>query len=735
MSTTDAAEPATQLTHPPVATRREHTRTHHGDTVNDPYEWLRDGKDPEVVAHLEAENAWTEQQTADQEPLRTEVFDSILARTKQTDVSVPTYTIHGDPGGTDGAAAYWYYTRTVEGSEYPIQCRTDATDPDDPPDPEGDIPGEQVLLDGNAEAEGHEFFSLGTFDVSPDGRLLAYSVDTTGGERFTLRFKDLTTGEPLPDEIDDTAYSSAWAGNDHLLYTRADDAWRPWTVRAHRLGTSPDDDHEVFNEPDERFWVGIGLSRDERWVMIGSGSKLSSEWRLLPADDPTGTPRVVCPRRDDVEYDIEVAGDRLLVLHNDDAVDYMVSEAPLDATGPDDWRPVLPHVPGVRITDVDAYRDHVVVQLRRDGLTGIHIIPRDGNGDLLPGRDLEFGEDLYTVGSMGSANWVTDRIRIAFTSMVTPFTVSDVDLATSRLTELKRTQVLPHPERGPYDPAAYEQTRTWATAPDGTRVPISIVAPAGLPRDGSAPLVLYGYGSYEHSIDPFFSIPRLSYLDQGCAYAIAHIRGGGELGRRWYDEGKMLSKRNTFTDFVACAEHLVAEGWTSADRLGAIGGSAGGLLVGAVANLAPEQFRAIHAAVPFVDALTTILDPELPLTVTEWEEWGNPLADPEVYAYMKGYTPYENVTDHPYPAILATTSLNDTRVFFTEPAKWIARLREVVDQPADRPILLKTEMVAGHGGVSGRYQRWHDIAFETAWMIDQITDKGTIAPPREDGTP
>ncbi len=707
----------------PVAKQVEHLRTHHGDTVNDPYAWLRDGKDPEVIAHLEAENAWTAAQTAHQAGLRGEIVESILARTQQTDTSVPSYVTHARTDGS-GDEQWWYYTRTVEGSEYPIHCRAAATDPDTPPDPEaGPVPGEVVLLDQNREAEGHEFFSVGCFDVSPDGWLLAYSVDTTGAERFTVRFKDLSTGQLLPDEIPDTAYGSAWAGRSHFFYTRADEAWRPYVVLAHALGTPTDQDRTVLTEPDERFWIGVGLSADERWLLLGSGSKLTAEWSLLSVDDPTGDPRVVAPRREGVDYQVEAAGDRLLVLHNDDALDYTLAEAPLTATDHTQWRPVLPHRPGVRLVDVDAYRDHVVVELRRNGLTGIHIIPRDANGDLLPGRDLAFDEELYTVDSSGSQNWVTDRIRIVFTSMITPFTVHDVDLATGALTQLKQTPVLPHPVHGHYDPADWVQTRTWARSPDGTLVPISLVAPADVPRDGSAPLVLYGYGSYEVSIDPYFSIPRLSYLDHGCVYAIAHIRGGGEMGRQWYDDGKMLVKQNSFTDFIACAEHLVAEGWTSPDRLAAVGASAGGLLMGAVANQAPDLFRAIQAGVPFVDALNTILDPDLPLTVTEWEEWGNPLEDREVYAAMKAYTPYENVATRPYPAILATTSLNDTRVFFTEPAKWVARIRELVPADPQRPVLLKTEMAAGHGGVSGRYQRWNDLAFEMAWVIDQITTR------------
>ncbi|MGD7787461.1 S9 family peptidase [Propionibacteriaceae bacterium Y1700] len=718
MTSTPGPHAAESLT-PPVADRRPIERTHHGDTVIDEYEWLRDKSDPDVIAHLEAENAFTEQQTAHLADLREDLYQSIAARTRQTDLSVPTYLSHGDPA--DGGVAYWYYSRTVEGQEYAIHCRVPATDPTTPPDPEGGLPGEQVLLDGNVEAEGHEFFSIGAFAVSPDGTRLAFSTDTDGGERYTLMIKDLTTGERLPDTIADTSYGVVWAGNDHLFFTRNDEAWRPYEVLRHRIGTEADNDERVLHEPDERFWVHLTDSRDERWILIATGSKTSAEWHILPTADPYATPRVIAPRRDDVDYNVEVAGDRLLILHNHDAVDFELAEAPLDATSPDQWRTVLPHRPGIRLIDVDAYAGHVVVSLRRDGLTAVHVIDRSGDGSLGEGRDVDFDEPLYTVSSGGNPEWEARTVRLSFSSLVTPDSVYDLDLDTGGLTLLKRTPVLDHPTHGAYDPTQLVQVREWVTAADGTQVPVSIVHRAGLQLDGSAPAVLYGYGSYELPTDPRFSISRLSYLDRGFVFAIAHVRGGGELGRTWYDDGKMLAKKNTFTDFVAVAEHLVERGWTSADRLGAMGGSAGGLLMGAVANLAPDRFAAIHAAVPFVDALTTILDPELPLTVTEWEEWGNPLEDPEVYAYMKSYTPYENVAEVAYPAILATTSLNDTRVFFTEPAKWVARLRATAQQPADRPILLKTEMVAGHGGVSGRYQGWREVAFEQAWLIDQLS--------------
>ena len=698
----------------PVADRRPTTRTHHGDDLVDPYEWLRDKEDPEVIAYLEAENAYTQARTAHLDELRGSIYDEIKARTQETDLSVPTYTEHR------GGSPFWYYVRTMEGADYPVYCRAPANaGPGTPPDVEGEIAGEEILLDANLEAEGEEFFSIGAFDTSPSGRLLAYATDLAGDERFTLRVKDLTTGDLLADEITDVAYGVAWAGEEHLFYTRADAAWRPYVVLRHRLGTDPGSDAEVLTEPDERFWVGVGASRDDEWLVFAAGSKLTSEYRLLATSDPEGEPRVVAPRRQGVEYDVEPAGDRLLIVHNDGAPDFELAQAPLDASSHEQCQPVLPHTAGVRVLGVAAYDGHAVVSLRRDGLTGVHVMPRTA-GDLQPGRDIAFDEPLFDVYAVGGPNYATATIRVGFESLVTPATVFDYTLDTGELVLRKQTPVLPGPDGRPYAPEDYVQERGWATATDGTRVPLSIVRRADVPLDGSAPALLYGYGSYEISIDPSFSIARLSLLDRGLVFAIAHVRGGGELGRAWYENGKTLTKRNTFTDFVAAADFLVDQGYTSPDRLAAAGGSAGGLLMGAVANLAPERFRAIHAAVPFVDALTTILDPDLPLTVIEWEEWGDPLHDPEVYAYMKSYAPYENVGPRDYPAILATTSLNDTRVFYVEPAKWVAALRGVARNGEDRPILLKTEMVAGHGGVSGRYKAWQEKAFEYAWILDQV---------------
>jgi oligopeptidase B len=695
----------------PVVTKHvEHVREHHGDRVVDPFEWLRDKDNPEVVAHLEAENAYAEARTSHLEPLRGRIFDEIKSRTQETDLSVPV-----------AYRGWWYYSRTFEGKQYAAQCRVRVVAGRERPQLEPGVSpeGEQVLLDGNAEAEGHEFFSLGAFDVSPDGRRIAYAVDVEGDERFALRVKDIETGEVIDEAVREIGYGAVWSlDGQHLFYTRVDESWRPHQVWRHEVGTAEQDDVLVLEEPDERFWIGIGSSRDDAWVIIQVGSKLTSEVLLLDAAVPLGQPRVVAPRRDGVEYDVEPAGDRLLVVHNANHPDFELAQAPLDAWGHEQWSSMAQPVAGERLLGVEAFSSHAVVSLRRDGLTALRVMPRDPSvvSGFGPAEDLVFDEPLYSVGTGNNPEYETSALQVVFESLVTPKTISDYDLVTGEYTLLKAQPVL-----GGYDPADYEQHREWATAADGTQVPISLVRRRDVTADGTAPGLIYGYGAYEICIDPYFSVARLSLLDRGFVYAIAHVRGGGEMGRQWYDSGKMEHKTNTFTDFVACAEHLVSSGWVAPDRLVAEGGSAGGLLMGAVANLAPGRFRAIHAAVPFVDALTTILDPSLPLTVSEWEEWGDPLHNADVYHYMKGYTPYENVAAVDYPAILATTSLNDTRVYFVEPAKWVARLREnVTSDPVQRPILFKIEMVAGHGGKSGRYDAWKQYAWELAFLMDQV---------------
>jgi oligopeptidase B len=713
-STTMTAAPPGRPGGPPVARRIPSERTHHGDTVVDEYAWLADATDPETLRYLEAENAYTAAMTAGQAGLRETIFAEIKGRTQETDLSVPVRK-----GG------WWYYSRTVEGQQYPVHCRRAAGSGEDAPPGTGDgapLPGEQILLDGNEVAGDSPFFSLGAFEVSPDGRLLAYSTDFAGDERFTLRVKDLVTGKTTTDEIPGTFYGCAWSADGSVLfYTTVDAAWRPYRVWRHRVGTPAAGDVVVIEEADQRFSVGVGLTRSQRYLAIAISSSLTSEVWLLDAATPQAAPRVVLPRRHGVEYSVDhQAGPdgtgRLLVLHNDGALNFELAQVPergRGATGPlavpADLTTVIAHRADTRLLAAAAFAGHVAVYFRRDGLTGLRILGPDGAE-----RDIAFPEPLYQVSPGPNPEYGTRQFRLNYTSLATPDTVYDADTRTGELTLRKRRPVLALPGAAGYDPADYEQRREWAVAPDGTRVPISLVCRNGTPQDGSAALLLYGYGSYEASIDPSFSIPRLSLLDRGFVFAIAHVRGGGEMGRHWYDDGKMLHKTNTFTDFVACAEHLVARGWTSPDRLIARGGSAGGLLMGAVANIAPQDFAGIVAQVPFVDALTSILDPSLPLTVPEWEEWGDPLHDPAVYAYMKGYTPYENIRDQAYPPILAVTSLHDTRVLFREPAKWIARLRATA---RGGPFLLKTEMAAGHGGRSGRYDAWHEEALILAWIL------------------
>jgi oligopeptidase B len=700
------------MTTPPIAAKIPLHRQHHNDVVIDNYEWLRDKENPAVIDHLTVENAYTDRRTGHLKLLQEQIFEEITGRTQETDLSVPVRQ-----------GLWWHYTRTVEGQEYGIHCRAPITDSDDwtPPNlpatatltsenaPIG-LPGEQILLDDNAEAAGHDFFSLGSFDVSDDGTLLLYAVDVEGDERYTIRVRTIETGLNLPDEIPDTSEGALFdPSGRYLFYTTVDDAWRPDTVWRHEVGSAASVDIQVFSEPDERFWVGVGLTRSRKYLVIEAGSSVTSETRLLDASDPTGPFEIVWPRVEGVEYDVEHAvldgTDRLLIVHNDHAINFeLVSVAADDPRG--EKRVLLAHNPDIRLEGVDAFRDFVVVEYRREGLTRVAVDCR-GDGDGL--TELQFDEPLFAVGTHGNPEWEQPTIRLGYTSFVTPSTVYDYAVATGELRQLKQQAVL-----GGYDPLVYEQRREWAIARDGTRIPISLVFRRDLVTAGEpAPTLLYGYGSYEQSIDPGFGIPRLSLLDRGMIFAIAHVRGGGELGRLWYDHGKTTHKRNTFTDFIDCAQHLIDAGYTTPQQLVAEGGSAGGLLVGAVANLAPELFAGILAVVPFVDPLTSILDPSLPLTVIEWDEWGDPLHDPEVYAYMKSYSPVENVHAAHYPRILAVTSLNDTRVLYAEPAKWVAKLREV---GAD--ALLKTEMSAGHGGVSGRYSAWRERAFNYAWVID-----------------
>jgi oligopeptidase B len=711
---------------PPAAERRPTTSEHHGHTRTDDYEWLRDKGSPDVVAYLEAENAYTEARTAHLADLRESIFGEIKARTQETDLSVPTRN-----------RGHWYYGRSFEGREYGATCRVPVADPDDwtPPRPAEDaapdqpaLPGEQVLLDLDALAEGHDFFSLGGSSVSPDGNLLAYATDVVGDERYTIRVKDLTSGDLLPDEITGVLGGATWERDGSAFYyTTVDETWRPDRVWRHRLGTAQSDDELVHHEPDGRFWTGVGRTRSDRFILVATGSKTTTEYRLLDADDLAAGWQVFAERREGLEYSLDhavIAGeDVFLVLHNGTGPDFELATAPVRPTPPEEWRPLVPHDPAVRLEDVDAFAGHLVVHQRSNGLTQLRIIELGPDG---VGEDylVEFDAPLYTVGASGNPGFGQPTVRLGWTTMAVPSSVYDYDVRTRELTLLKRAPVL-----GGYDPADYEEHRLWATAEDGEQVPISVVCRRDSREDDGmgtrpVPLLLYGYGAYETSMDPYFSVARLSLLDRGAAFAIAHVRGGGEMGRRWYDDGKLAHKPNTFSDFVACARHLVDTGWTRPDVLIAEGGSAGGLLMGAVANQAPELFAGIVAAVPFVDTLTSMLDPTLPLTVTEYDEWGNPTDDPEAYEHIASYAPYDNVTAQDYPPILAETSLHDTRVLYVEPAKWVARLRATA--VGRRDFLLRTEMSAGHGGVSGRYQAWRDRAFSLAWILDRmgLADRG-----------
>ncbi|HKH50472.1 MAG TPA: S9 family peptidase [Mycobacterium sp.] len=689
---------------PPEAKRLEHRREHHGDVFIDPYEWLRDKSNPEVIDYLKAENDYTEHATGHLEPLRQKIFDEIKARTKETDLSVPTR--RGD---------WWYYGRSFEGKQYSVQCRCPVTDPDDwiPPqlDEETEIPGEQVMLDENIEAEGHDFFALGAATVSLDGNILAYSIDVTGDERFTLRFKDLRTGTLYDDEIVGVGAGATWAADNRTAYyVTVDDAWRPDTVWRHRLGAGLPAER-VYHEPDEKYWLAVGRTRSNKYLIIAAGSAVTTELRYGDATDGETEFTTIWPRREMVEYSVEhavVGGeDRFLILHNDGAENFTLVEAPV--SDPSAFRTLIEHRDDVRLDSVDAFEGHLVVSYRREALPRIQLWPVYADGDYGRPEDITFESELMSAGLSANPNWSSPKLRVGATSFVIPVRIYDIDLATGERTLLREQPVL-----GDYHPDEYVERRDWAVASDGARVPVSIVHRIGVPYP--APTLLYGYGAYESCEDPRFSIARLSLLDRGMVFAVAHVRGGGELSRPWYEHGKMLEKRNTFTDFIAVSRHLINTDVTRPENLVAFGGSAGGLLMGAVANMAPELFAGILAAVPFVDALTTILDPSLPLTVTEWDEWGNPLEDKDVYFYMKSYSPYENIEAKDYPPILAMTSLNDTRVFYVEPAKWVAALRQTKTDA--NPVLLRTEMNAGHGGISGRYERWKETAFQYAWLLD-----------------
>ena len=673
---------------PPAAAMRPETLSIHGHERVDEYFWLRERENPEVIRYLEEENEYTEEMMAHTAGLRDTLYQEIVGRIDQSDSSVPV---------RDGG--YLYYTRYEEGQQYPIFARRRGS---------MDAP-EQILIDANELAEGHGYFAVGARAVSPDGNILAFSVDTVGRRFYNLRFRDLRTGELLPETIGSITSNVAWANDNRtVFYTRQDPSTlRAYQIYRHTVGTDPSGDELVYQENDSTFSSYVFRTKSDQYLMVVSGQTLSTEYRYLDANDPHGELRVFLPRERNHEYSVDHFGEHFYIVTNDGgARNFRLMRTPVGATGRESWEEVLPHREDVLLQGIEIFRDHLVVTERQDGLVRLRVRPWSGAGE----HYIDFEEPAYLAYLTGNPEYDTRTLRFGYTSMTTPTSTYDYDMETRERTLLKREAVL-----GGFDPDDYVTERLYATARDGARVPVSIVYRRGMERDGSNPLLLYGYGSYGASRDATFSSARLSLLDRGFIYAIAHIRGGQEMGRSWYDEGKLLRKMNTFTDFIDVAEHLVEMEYTYPDRMYAQGGSAGGLLIGAVINMRPYLFDGVIAAVPFVDVVTTMLDASIPLTTFEYDEWGNP-NDPEYYRYMLSYSPYDNVEAKRYPHILVTTGLHDSQVQYWEPAKWVARLRAL--KTDDNRLLLRTNMEAGHGGASGRYRQYEDTAFQWAFLID-----------------
>ncbi len=676
----------------PIAKTIPHTvRSANGDRA-DPYYWLRDDEreDADVIAYLEAENAWFDKHMAPLAPLVETIYTEIVDRIKQDDASVP----YRDRG-------YWYYTRFEEGKEYAIHARR--KDNMDTP--------EEVLLDGNALAEDSDFFQIGSYDVSDDGRWLVWAEDTVGRRQFVLRFKDLHSGEVLADTITGTSGSLTWAADNATVFYIEND---PETllskrVRRHRLGTPTASDVVVYEEPDDTYYLSVDRTGDHRYLVIESSATVSDELRYLAADDPEGEFTVFAARARDFEYDADHIDGRWVIRSNWNAPNFRLLEvADADVGKREAWREILAHRDDVYLEEFDLFTGFLAIGERSEGLQRVRIRSWDG------GRDEHIGADepVYVASIFNNSEQDSDWLRYHYSSPTTPGSVYEVHVGSGERRLLKQDPVL-----GGFDPANYVSERTWATASDGTRIPVSLLYRKGFEKNGTAALYQYGYGSYGLSMDPYFSSSRLSLVDRGVVFAIAHIRGGEEMGRAWYEDGKLLHKRNSFTDFIAVTDHLVAEGYAAKGRVAAVGGSAGGLLVGAVANMAPDKYRAIAAHVPFVDVVTTMLDPGIPLTTNEYDEWGNPERK-AYYDYMLAYSPYDNIQAVPYPAMLVTTGLWDSQVQYWEPAKWVARLRSIVT--GDAPLIYKTNMEAGHGGKSGRFRRHRETAEEYAFLLDQL---------------
>ncbi len=676
---------------PPVAEQKDHETGMHGDKRNDEYYWMgdffREGPDSDkVVDYLNAENTYTDTMMAGTAKFQEALFSEMKGRIKEKDESVPVFS-----------NGYWYYTRSEEGEQYFKYCRK-----------KGSLEAaEEILLDVDKMAEGHPYYSAVGFNVSPDNKLLAYGVDTVSRRQYTLYIKNLETGEHFADRIYPASGGSEW-GNDNktLFYT----ATNPKTllsekIKRHTLGTDSKKDVVVYNEKDKSNYIGVGKTKSEKYIVIASSATMSSEYLILDADKPEGKFEVFQPRMKDVLYDVDHQGDKFLIVTNKDALNFRLMETPVNATRVENWKEVIPNRADVLLEGIDVFKDHLVITERKNGLLQLRIRNINTNAE----HYVDFGEPAYTAYAGSNPEYNSSNLRYIYTSLTTPSSVYDYDMETREKELKKRQEVV-----GGYNPEEYITERLYATVRDGVKVPISVVYKKGTPRSAETPLLLYAYGSYGNSMDAAFSSTRLSLLNRGFIYALAHIRGGQEMGRQWYEDGKMFKKKNTFNDFIDCAEHLIKENYTSKEHLFAEGGSAGGLLMGAISNMRPDLWRGIIADVPFVDVVTTMLDESIPLTTNEFDEWGNP-KNKESYDYMKSYSPYDNVEKKAYPNMLITTGLHDSQVQYFEPAKWVARLR--THKTDNNVLLLKTNMEAGHGGASGRFDYLKEIALQFAFMF------------------
>ncbi|WP_372918824.1 S9 family peptidase [Salegentibacter sp.] len=674
---------------PPKAQKIEKKLEFHGDLRIDDYYWMNDREDFKVIDYLKSENDYNEKMTAHTKEFQEKLFEEMKSRIKEDDKSVP-YKLND----------YWYLTRFEKGYDYPIYSRKKES---------LDAP-EEVMFNVNEMAKDHDYYSLGGLNVSEDNKLVAFGVDTVSRRKYTIQVKNLETGEILSDKIENTTGGSTWAAdNKTLFYTKKDDqTLRSYRIYKHVLGTDSSEDELVFEEEDETFNTYVYKSKSREYIIIGSSSTLTTEYRILKADDPAGEFKVIQDRERGLEYSIAHFGDHFYVLTNmDDATNFKLMKTPVDATSKENWTDVIPHREDVLLEDIDIFKEYLVVSERNNGLNKIKVMRWDDEEEYY----IPFDNETYTAYTSINPSFNTDVLRYTYNSLTTPTSVIDFNMATREKTVLKEQEVL----GGNFDKNNYTSERIWATAADGTKVPVSLVYRKGLEKNSKNPVLQYAYGSYGSTIDPYFSSVRLSLLDRGFVYAIAHIRGGEYLGRNWYEDGKLFRKKNTFTDFIDVSKHLIEENYTSSDHLYAMGGSAGGLLMGAVVNMAPELYNGVIAAVPFVDVITTMLDDSIPLTTGEYDEWGNP-NNLEYYEYMKSYSPYDNVKAQDYPNMLVTTGLHDSQVQYWEPAKWVAKLREF---KTDNNILLfHTNMEAGHGGASGRFEALKEVAEEYAFLLD-----------------